>query len=410
AICGIIDVFLVGKPGESPLGDITDKWFENRTRDFAKLCGWNGPKGNADPTSSAIGYLERHFKIPYDQRGLGDAGSIVFDLNASNHHFKSLGHNPSLLGLFFSILDQFTKSSHFVSDGQLIELVDVGGDFQLHGHSTPGKLLCGFVNWFCHIMSDISGSSGSKSRGMGIPSPLWTWINDIIVIKAKLNIPVGQFDKDVCSIVQELYTEGFDFRFQTAQTIPVFINESLVRLIYCIRRLMKYYQETENGQRSFADAWKFCKPFKNPTIRRMLTVAHGTFCLIDAGDATIRGFITGGGSFNPVEFFLRLNIAGIGRFAFSLYGEAKDGITYYRAKQDALFAEREKAILVDYLEGLNELAVLYNDQELLHFTDMIKHSNQVQEAFKLSSELASLRKAEDPLMIKQDIDNYFLKK
>ena len=29
ALCGILDIFLVGKPGESPLGDITDK---NRKR------------------------------------------------------------------------------------------------------------------------------------------------------------------------------------------------------------------------------------------------------------------------------------------------------------------------------------------------------------------------------------------
>lgn len=27
ALCGLIDIFLVGKPGESPIGDITDKWF-----------------------------------------------------------------------------------------------------------------------------------------------------------------------------------------------------------------------------------------------------------------------------------------------------------------------------------------------------------------------------------------------
>ena len=38
ALCGVIDIFLVGKPGESPIGDITDKWFANRTMDFAKLC------------------------------------------------------------------------------------------------------------------------------------------------------------------------------------------------------------------------------------------------------------------------------------------------------------------------------------------------------------------------------------
>ena len=28
ALCGLIDIFLVGKPGESPLGNITDKWFD----------------------------------------------------------------------------------------------------------------------------------------------------------------------------------------------------------------------------------------------------------------------------------------------------------------------------------------------------------------------------------------------
>ena len=111
ALCGLIDIFLIGKPGESPLGNITDKWFENRTCDFAKLCGWNGAKDGSDPLKSAIGFLERHYHIPYDQRGMGDAGSEIFGLNAKNHHFKSLGHNPSLLGLFFSILNQFTNTS-----------------------------------------------------------------------------------------------------------------------------------------------------------------------------------------------------------------------------------------------------------------------------------------------------------
>jgi len=51
ALCGLVDLFLVGAPGESPLGDITDTWFTNRTRDFAKMCGWKG--GN---DKSAIGF------------------------------------------------------------------------------------------------------------------------------------------------------------------------------------------------------------------------------------------------------------------------------------------------------------------------------------------------------------------
>ncbi len=29
ALCGVIDIFLVGKPSESPVGNITDQWFSN---------------------------------------------------------------------------------------------------------------------------------------------------------------------------------------------------------------------------------------------------------------------------------------------------------------------------------------------------------------------------------------------
>lgn len=98
ALCGVIDIFLVGKPDESPLGDITDKWFANRTIDFAKLCGYKGDKNSL---SSAINFLEEKFKIPYDQSVGGGIFRELINLTPSNHHFKSLGHNPTLLGFFF---------------------------------------------------------------------------------------------------------------------------------------------------------------------------------------------------------------------------------------------------------------------------------------------------------------------
>ena len=37
ALCGLIEIFFVGKPGESPLGDITDKWFADRTIDMKEI-------------------------------------------------------------------------------------------------------------------------------------------------------------------------------------------------------------------------------------------------------------------------------------------------------------------------------------------------------------------------------------
>lgn len=88
ALCGVIDIFLVGKPGKSPLGDITDKWFANRTMDFAKLC--HPDKKEFNSLDSALRFLEKEFKVPYDQTGLGDAGRAVFDMNAKNHHSSHL--------------------------------------------------------------------------------------------------------------------------------------------------------------------------------------------------------------------------------------------------------------------------------------------------------------------------------
>ena len=197
SICGMLDIFLVRKPGESKFEEITDKWFEDRTKDFAKICGWNSDNNSI---KSAIKYLEKKFKIPYDQRGAGDAASWVFDLTPQNHHFKSLAHNPTLLGLYFSILNQFTNTSNFVTNGELISLEKADEKFELRGKDIPSKFFCAFVNWFGHLISDLSGSSSSMGRGMGIPSPFWSWTNDVIAIKRNLKIPAAEFDK----IINEL--------------------------------------------------------------------------------------------------------------------------------------------------------------------------------------------------------------
>lgn len=405
ALCGIIDIFLVGKPGESPIGNITDKWFENRTKDFAKLCGWNGN----DDLSSAIRHLERKFKIPYDQRGMGDAASFVFDLNAKNHHFKSLGHNPTLLGLFFSILDQFTNRSHFISGGELIALEEADGNFKLQGKNIPAKLFCGFANWFGHLISDMSGSSSSKGRGMGIPSPFWAWTNDIIAIRRKLNIPASDFDRNISELAVQIYNEGFDLRFQAAQMIPVFLNELIVRLTYSIRRMIRYFKTQPKEDRSFKQLWISCEPFSNPTVKRMLTVAHGAFCIVDIGDATIRGFIAGGGYFNVAEFVMRLNVAGVGRFAISLYGEGKRAIIYNKKKPASDFALREKVVVENYIAGLQELQRIYKDEELILLISGLQDSSAFKEAFHSSVQLAEKRNVpeEKILRTKADIDAFF---
>ena len=401
-VCGLMDIFLIGKPGESPVGNIGDTWFKNRVTDFAKLCGWK-----PEDTESAIAFLEDKFDVPYDQTGR-DAAREIYNLTPGNHHFKALGHNPTLLGLFFSILDQFTNQSHFVAEGELIALQDADRGFELHGNSVPAKFICGFANWFGHLISDMSGSSGSKGRGMGIPSPFWAWTNDIVALKRTLGISTSTFNKNVNDLALKIYEQGYDARFQAIQAIPVFVNEVIVRLLYATRRLVKYLGNTEDEVRSFSETWKACEPFSNPTVKRMLTVAHGAFCMLNVGDATIQAFAAGG-TFNTPEFFMRLNIVGIGRFTISLYGEAERAVSIRGAQASAQLALREKTIVEDYLFGLSQLADLYNDKYLVCLVEDFRKSDMFIRAFGVSVQLANLRKVPDDkvLRTKSDIDTYF---
>lgn len=409
ALCGIIDIFLVGKPGESPIGEITDKWFLERTKDFARLYGWKEPSPPADAGASAIRKLGKIFKVPYDQRAAGDAGKNDFDLNPSNHHFKSLAHNPSLMGLFFSILDQFSNTSHFVTDGKLVTLQRADDTFELEGTNVQSKLFCGFVNWFGHLISDVSGSEGSPGGGMGLPSPLWTWTNDLIVIKKELNIPKVELDGAINELALNIYLKGFDLRFQTAQLIPVVINELVTRFIYSVRRLFKYFHARENRKYSFEELWRYCEPFTNSTVKRMLTVAHGTFCLVDLGDAAIRSGTLNGGAFNAVEFFLHVNMAGVGRFTVSLYGEMQRGVQSFDERRHYEELRKERESIEKYIEALRSLADLYRDQELLTFANDLSRSDAYKSAFGKTVQLAELRNVPEDRILrsKSDIDAYF---
>ena len=393
-LCGLIDIFLVGKPGESPLGNITDKWFKDVVDRFAKLN-----------KCSSLKALEKKYKVPYDQTTGGPIFKDLIQLNTENHHFKSLAHNPTLLGLFFSIVDQFSSPnlSHFVSNGELITLVDSEGKFTLRGNNIVSKFFCAFVNWIGHLMSDASGSSSSKGRGMGIPSPLMTWSNDVIAIKRSLKIKPSSFDKTVNELAMKMFLDGYDTRFQTAQAIPVFINSMVTRFIYSLRRMIKYISNNKDNF-SFKEMWKECEPFKNASVKRMLTVAHGVFCGIDICDAVVRGILAGWPA-GLYECIVRLNVVGLGRFAICLFGETKYSYKRWNLKIEYTYLSGRKKTANEYLESLHLLAEVYNDENLITFTDDFKNG-EYQKGFNKTIALADKRGAQS-LKSLDDIDEYF---
>lgn len=404
-LCGAFDIFFVGAPqNNSLIEEVTDKWVNDIVDRIASLNGWSREKYK----SSSIKFLERIYKVPYDQRGCGDAGKEIFELNPSNHHFKSLGHQPSLIGLMFSIIDQFTNQSHFVTNGQLVALEEANGKFKLRGKTFIGKLFCGFANWFFHIISDISGSSSSKGRGMGIPSPIWSWINSIIVLKTQIGLSGTELDKKLCIIAEKVYLEGVDFRFTLTQSFPVVINELIVRLFFSLRRFIQICKNEELKKLSINDLWLRCKPFKQPILIRMLTIAHGTFCAIDICDATIRAYIKGLGNFQSVEFFVRLNVVGICRLTISLLSEIKLAMLVKDQMQEKIFLEKKLRILEDYVNGLKQLSSYYNDKNFFGLVNLFREKINTEDAFIESIRIAKERGVETPLKTKEDIDNFFI--
>ena len=93
AIGGLIDIFLVGTPGDSKLGDWTDKQVDKAVVSFAKKMGWKPSAQNANNVKSAIGFLEHGsgktansfggFKVNYDQY----SRVILFNFKSIYKHF-----------------------------------------------------------------------------------------------------------------------------------------------------------------------------------------------------------------------------------------------------------------------------------------------------------------------------------
>lgn len=285
---GIIDIFAVGIPKTGPLTKLADKQVDNMVLKFAKLVGWKPKSGKENSVASAIGFLEKKYKVNYDHRSTTDV-SGKFPLGTTNHHIKSLSHSPDPIGLFFSLLDQFTNTASFVHDGKLIRIQTDG--YSLQGSNLLAKIFCGFVNWIGHIMSDIAGSSGGRGnnsgRGTGVPIPFMALFQFLNVG----SFSVGKFKNNFAEVMVKVFQEGYDFRHGLAMAVPVAVNELLTRVLWAIKR--KFYYNLP---------WSECIPSSNDKVLRlMLLISTGTLCVMDGIDALIRGWG------NAVTICLRMN-------------------------------------------------------------------------------------------------------
>lgn len=320
---GIIDALFVGAPGQGKLGQFTDKGADKMVQKIANML-WKGdgrssingkPKHAPDTLGKSISYLEQSFPVNYDARYAADllnTDSSLSSMAPKNHHILSLAHSPDLVGLLFSILDQFTGKASFIDNGKLIRLIPIKDArnnkvMYMQGTNIQSKLFCGVCNWLGHLASDLCGSSstrqvGKTGRGAGVPMPLHNLF---------LFMNFGSFDgKTFADIAVKIFEEGYDLRHGAAMAIPVLIEELSIKVIWVLKK--HFIAKID---------WNECIPSaKHADLRMMLLVGNAALCLVDGIDAGIRTGLSGG---NPITFVLHLNIVAWGRLIMLIFRELK---------------------------------------------------------------------------------------
>ena len=261
---------------------------------------------------------------------------------------KSLAHSPSPVGLFFSILNQFTSTASFVSDGELItvrtDLYDPvhpnGKDsIVLQGHTVESKLFCGIANWIGDIMSDVAGSSLTRRRagdGSGVVIPFF----ELFQFCKFGDFNIDGKRMDVAELSIRVFQDGYDARFALSMGIPVVVTDLSIKLVWALKRHFGKGEPFRN-----------CIPSsRHDDLRTMLLVGYSAFCLIDGADA----FARSGGGMNAALFAERLNYLAWLRLASLVVREV--AIRTSPEREVAIMKEINAA-LESYLEELRAIDV-----------------------------------------------------
>ena len=393
-LCGLLDVLWVGDFNLERGREIASDKVETFVKRSAKLTGCE-----SDDLNTAVKHLEKLFPIPSDGNTPDFGGGL-------QHHLRDFAHHPTIVGLMFSLLTQFTYKSYGTDTAGMFIIVDVPEKSRpFIGMDTPTKILYGTLIWFFHLVSDMAGSSSTagKTGGTGIPGPILALAKELSVLPFFRDMEIGEYG--ISPFLSKLFNGTlfaqhdengkiikdtvlkFDLRGELGvvselgrQALPVVANECIVRGFYFIRRFATELKE--NHIRSLDELrhvnWCNVIPAGNPTIARMLTIATGVFTTVDVGDAII-----------SQKYWVSINYVGIGRFAVAI-GEdvswglkarkVKDIKAMYETIRQNAFREEDKRIYERIGSGMSseKLGLTLEQTEILYNLEYLVTLNDIQ--------------------------------
>lgn len=362
-ISGTIDIFLVDDFSFENVNSWGTKEVEEFVMKTAKKKGYKG-----ESLAQAISFLEKDNPIATDK-------TTAFFGGGRQHHLRDFSHHPTPVGLFFSILTQFTHKVYGTDTNGNFVFTELQEDsLSLIGTNIPEKISFGVIKWLLHLVSDMAGSSSSVakgSKGTGLPGFFLSTLKEIS------SLPIFKNDdgsKEVSIWISKLFNgtllgkrdekgklipAPFDLRTEigishhiSTQTIPILINECLVRSFYFFRRF--YIELKKNQVINIKDLsklnWKNTLPFKNRTVIRMVAISHGVMSTIDITESMIESAVESG--MNPTVFaknmVVKVNFVGLGKVAFSVASDISMGNKRRKIRGDKI------KVMNDYIFLLNE--------------------------------------------------------
>lgn len=368
-LAGLVDSLFVGEFSLEYANQWGNQQAEKLVLKVAKYQGYDGVD-----LAQAIKHLEDQFPIAADKATAAFGGGL-------QHHLRDFSHHPTPLGLICSILTQFTGNVYGTDVAGAFQCVPLNKDgLNLVGKSFPEKIMFGAVNWFFHMVSDVAGSSGTVMKGSfgtGLPGPLVSLLKEFSSTRLfKKQDAKGYKEFSVYisklfngTLLGERDSKGnliplkFDLRTEMGvamqvgkQTIPVIINECIVRSFFLLRRLLQ--ELSRDDIQDWSDVhkinWKAIIPFRNRTVDRMLTIASMTFTVADTADAAIHAAIESGGNWVLFSgrFVTWFNYVGAGCAALSIVREVSNEKKEAQLIHEKMILSETKAAL--FLKQLQE--------------------------------------------------------
>ena len=396
-LAGLIDLFYVGAFSLDRASEWGKEQIDQVVKKVARIEGCQG-----DVLSDAIKTLEKNHPLAADGGTNNFGGGL-------QHHLRDFSHHFSIGGLFFSIFTQFTGLVVGTDKAGALLVIPVPESHRVCiGKNFQEKIAFGTIGWFFHMVSDMAGSSGSLMGGTGIPGPLISFMKELSALPffkysgdgdmgfrlwvTKLFNGALLADHDESGKIIKDSVRKFDLRTEIGilgeagrLTIPVLINQCVVRGFYFCRRLAREIRDLDI--RGIGDLGRIAPedvlPWGTPAMRRMVTVSSGVFTGVDIADAAVRAIK----SKDPITFFLRVNYVGAATFVIAC-------VVDVRATLEDKAAEASESAEEAYERGLSDLGCLKLDFQrarVLHSVEYAMVAHDI--AFEKHPKRASRKRA-----------------